>query len=94
MEKVYRVLGKRGRVTIPWEIRQRVGFGHNDIVSFAEAPDGQSVIVKKEWICDDCECQGEGIVEEEGAVTLLEFLSELSPEQQRAAFVHLLAMLT
>ena len=55
MEKVYRVLGKRGRVTIPWEIRRRVGFGHNDIVSFAEAPDGQSVIVKKEWICDDCE---------------------------------------
>ena len=40
MEKVYRVLGKRGRVTIPWEIRQRVGFGSNDIVSFAEAPDG------------------------------------------------------
>ena len=55
MEKVYRVLGKRGRVTIPWEIRQRVGFGSNDIVSFAEAPDGQSVIVKKDWICDDCE---------------------------------------
>ena len=94
MEKVYRVLGKRGRVTIPWEIRQRVGFGSNDIVSFAEAPDGQSVIVKKEWICDDCEYQSDGIVEEEGAVTMLDFLSELSHEQQRAAFVHLLAMLT
>lgn len=26
MTKLYRVLGKRGRITIPYEIRRRVGF--------------------------------------------------------------------
>lgn len=28
MNKLYRILGKRGRVTIPYEIRQRVGFAY------------------------------------------------------------------
>ena len=26
MTKLYRILGKRGRITIPYEIRKRVGF--------------------------------------------------------------------
>lgn len=34
MTKLYRVLGKRGRITIPFEIRQRVGFTYNDVLSF------------------------------------------------------------
>lgn len=25
---VYRVMGKRGRITIPYEFRQQVGFGY------------------------------------------------------------------
>ena len=31
MGPMYRVLGKRGRITIPFEIRKRVGFAYNDI---------------------------------------------------------------
>lgn len=31
MTKLYRILGKRGRITIPYEIRKRVGFSYNDI---------------------------------------------------------------
>ena len=34
MIKLYRVLGKRGRITIPFEIRQRVGFTCNEVLSF------------------------------------------------------------
>lgn len=30
MAQMYRILGKRGRITIPFEIRQRVGFSQND----------------------------------------------------------------
>lgn len=30
--KIFRILGKRGRVTIPYEIRQRVGFKYNDVL--------------------------------------------------------------
>ena len=36
MTKLYRILGKRGRITIPFEIRQRVGFSYNDVLSFTE----------------------------------------------------------
>lgn len=54
MTKLYRVLGKRGRITIPYEIRQRVGFSYNDVLSFTEASDGRTVTVKREKICDNC----------------------------------------
>ena len=32
--KILRILGKRGRVTIPFEIRETVGFSYNDVLSF------------------------------------------------------------
>ena len=48
MKKLFRILGKRGRITIPYEIRQRVGFSYNDVLSFTEADDGRTVIVKRE----------------------------------------------
>ena len=44
MKKLYRILGKRGRITIPYEIRQRVGFSYNDVLSFTEADDGRTVM--------------------------------------------------
>ena len=82
--KMLKILGKRGRITIPFELRQRVGFACNDILSFTEGPDGQSVIVKRERICDDC---GEERLCD--TVSLFDFLNELTEEQQKAAFAHL-----
>lgn len=87
MNKMYRILGKRGRITIPHEIRQRVGFAYNDVLSFSEAPDGRSVIVKREKICDNCKGAKPAVRDDE--VTLFDFLGSLSAEQQRAALVHL-----
>ena len=52
MAKLFRILGKRGRITIPYEIRKRVGFGYNDVLSFTEAADGCTVVVKREKICN------------------------------------------
>ena len=40
MLKIYRVLGKKGRITIPYEIRQRIGFRYNDVLSFTQQDDG------------------------------------------------------
>ena len=37
MNKMYRILGKRGRITIPFELRKRVGFAYNDVLSFTAA---------------------------------------------------------
>lgn len=40
MIRLFRVLGKRGRITIPFEIRQRIGFEYNDVLSFTQQDDG------------------------------------------------------
>jgi len=84
MTKLYRVLGKRGRITIPFEIRQRVGFTYNDVLSFT---DGRTVTVKREKICDNC--SGTKTADKEAEMTLEDFLDSLSAEQQRVALVHL-----
>lgn len=89
MTKLLRILGKRGRITIPYEIRQKVGFTYNDVLSFTEGGDGRTVIVRRERICD---CEKAKSVKKDAEVTLLDFLNDLSPEQQRAALVHLSVM--
>ena len=86
MKKMYRVLGKRGRITIPDEIRQSTGF-HYDIVSFTQQ-DEDTVIIRREKICDHCKDREDDKNTEKG---LLDFLNSLSEEQQRAAIVHLSA---
>lgn len=85
MLKVYRVLGKRGRITIPFEIRKRIGFRYNDVLSFTQQDDG-SVLVRKEKICDNCKELAE---EYEENFTLEDFLENLSEEEQRNALLHL-----
>ena len=87
MQTIYRVLGKRGRVTIPFDIRRRVGFGYNDVLSFTESDDGRTVMVRREKICGDCKnC---GCSDNSDEVTLKDFLDSLSLEEQRAALIHL-----
>ena len=54
MTKPIKILGKRGRVTIPFEIRQALGYTDNDILSFTAQPDG-TLLVRREKLCDDCE---------------------------------------
>ena len=85
MTKLYRILGKRGRITIPYEMRKRVGFTYNDVLSFTEATDGKTVIVKREKICDNC--NGARKTDTSGTVTLLDFLNSLSVERMNGAKV-------
>lgn len=85
MLKMYRVLGKRGRITIPFEIRKRIGFRYNDILSFTQQDDG-SLLIKREKICDNCIDIVEDCSEN---ITLEDFLDSLSDEEQRNALVHL-----
>lgn len=85
MIKIYRVLGKKGRITIPFEIRQRIRFRYNDVLSFTELDDS-SVVVRKEKICDNCNELAEELEEN---YTLEDFLASLSEEEQRNALLHL-----
>ena len=82
---IYRVLGKKGRITIPYPIRKRIGFRYNDILLFTEQNDG-SVLIKREKICDNCIDIAEEYSED---ISLEDFLDSLSEEEQRDALIHL-----
>ena len=82
---IYRVLGKKGRITIPYTIRKRIGFRYNDILSFTEQNDG-SVVIKREKLCDNCIDIADEYSED---ITLEDFLDSLSEEEQRNALIHL-----
>lgn len=84
MLRLFRILGKKGRITIPYEIRQRIGFRYNDVLSFTELDDS-SVVVRKEKICDNCK----ELEDFEENYTLGDFHDSLSEEEQRNALLHL-----
>lgn len=85
MLRLFRVLGKRGRITIPFEIRQRIGFRYNDVLSFTQQDDG-SVVIRREKLCDNCQYIEEDFEEN---ITLEDFIDSLSEEEQRDALIHL-----
>lgn len=86
MNKIYRVLGKWGRITIPFDIRRQTGFRYNDIVSFT-AQDDRSVIVRREKLCDGCQASVPN--GEKDGIALLDFLDGLPDAEQREALIHL-----
>lgn len=91
MKKIYRILGKKGRITIPHAIRAKLKLKEDDLLSFKETNDG-AVVICKEKICDSCKASQEQMRKKEKLneeITLYEFLNGLSPDQQRAALVHL-----
>ena len=89
MTKIYKGLGKRGRITIPYEIRRHTGFVCNDILSFTESEDGRTVVIRREKICDGCRPAEK---EADKRAELLNFLEGLTTEEQRAALIHLSVM--
>lgn len=87
--KINKILGKLGRITIPYEIRLKMGFKYNDVVSFEEQ-DNNTVIIRREKICDGCKKDAPNPVEKPtDEITLLDFLDGLSAAEQRAALIHL-----
>ena len=85
MSKILRILGKRGRITVPFEIRQSCGFAYNDILSFTRQDDN-TVVIRREKLCDGC-CGVERSADD--TVSLYDFLNGLSETEQHAALVHL-----
>ena len=86
MEPIYRILGKRGRTTIPYALRIALGFSPNDLVSFRR--EGDVVIVKREKVCTNCNTPDSA----EGPVTsaaLYSFLDTLPSSVRKEALVYL-----
>ena len=87
--KINKILGQCGRITIPYEIRKRIGFEFNDVVSFEEQ-DNNTVIIRREKICDGCQkADASPMDKPTDEITLLDFLDGLSLSEQRAALIHL-----
>ena len=87
MTKPIKILGKRGRVTIPFEIRQALGFSDNDILSFNAQPDG-TLLVRREKLCDDCGEKQEP-TEKRTSDSVMELLDSLPDSQQREILIKL-----
>jgi len=92
MEKIYRILGKRGRTTIPYELRVQMGFRMNDVVSFERR--GNSVIVTREKVCDNCADRNDRPDTPQRGGVLSAFLNSLPREVQREALGILTANIT
>ena len=80
--KTMKILGKRGRITIPQEMRRELGLAYQDILCFES--DGKSVTVRQVKICGDC------ISEPPNSTDLLtKILDELTPYELRKLLVEL-----
>lgn len=89
--KILRILGKKGRITIPFEIRKEVGFKYNDVLSFVQA-DNNTVIIRRERICDEgCPMYDKYNQQEKSNPAITDYLDGLTAEEQRTALVHLSA---
>ena len=53
MNKILRILGKRGRITIPYELRQSLGYKYNDLISMTPQSDG-SIVIHHGDACTQC----------------------------------------
>lgn len=87
MNKIYRILGKHGRVTIPYYLRILMEYKANDVVSFRV--EGDEIIVKREKICDACQQTAKLDVNHARTASLHNYLDSLSPEMQEEAFAYL-----
>ena len=80
--KIFRILGKYGRITIPLAIRQKLKFKYNDVLSFEDR--NGVVVIRTEKICSKCK---DSMAHDKAA--LQEFLNSLTDEEQRSALVYL-----
>ncbi len=82
--KTYRVLGQKGRTTIPFSIRMRLGLRCGDVLSFDE---GNGIVtVRKEKICDRCKDRSES-----QGLSLSTLADSLSQDERRALLTCLIA---
>lgn len=82
MERIIlRILGKRGRTTVPFSLRKELGLKPGDIVSFTLCDDG--VKLRREELCDFENCPA--MTDSETEITpdtVLEDYASLSPDER------------
>ena len=82
--KTFRIIGNEGRITIPYAIRQAIGFLADDVVSF-QIMDADSVLVRREALREKEKTAPASKLD----TSLIDYLESLSPKEQYTALVHL-----
>lgn len=80
-EKIYRILGKEGNITIPYLLRFHIGFQPGDVVSFKQVSE-DAVLVRRERLQERVETPSD-------LLELRELLDNLTESQQRTARCYL-----
>jgi len=83
-EKIYRVIGKEGIVTIPCTLRACIGIAPNDVVSFEQVSE-DAVLVRREQLVNRAE--------EPVELPSLELLLKNLPESKKCAARYYLSIL-
>lgn len=82
--KLYRIIGAEGRITIPFVLRQIIGFRPMDVVSFEIIGENTIRICREQLVGRDVPRQPLPRAPE-----LLEYLESLSSKEQYEVLVHL-----
>ena len=81
MNKFVKVLERRGRITIPAEIRKKLGYEKNDILSFTPWEDG-SLLIRKERLDESIDSESS---------PLLKMFEAMSDKAQKEVLASLIA---
>ena len=82
--KLYRIIGAEGRITIPFVLRQIIGFRPNDVVSFEIIGENTIRVCREQLVVRDVPR-----LPLPKAPELLEYLENLSAKEQYEVLVHL-----
>ena len=85
-EKIYRILGREGNITIPHLLRFHIGFQPGDVVSFQQVTE-DAVLIRRERLQERKDPPKD-------LLELREFLDGLSESQQRTARCYLSILCT
>lgn len=85
-EKIYRILGREGNITIPYLLRFHIGFQPGDVVSFQQVTE-DAVLIRRERLQERKDPPKD-------LLELREYIDGLSESQQRTARCYLSILCT
>lgn len=89
MYTLRKILGKRGRTTIPYEFRQILDMRAQDVITFSINDDKNCVVITKEKICDECIKN----IKQPKVVPVGDFFKNMSKDEKVAVIAMLSSML-
>ena len=83
LHNVRRVIGIKGRITIPYHIRMAMKIKYNDVLSFSIGDNPNTIVIEKLNICNHCNATPK----EENVIELQKILKGFSREEINKALI-------